>query len=646
MLIDKEQIQKAKEKIGDNNADLIATMLNLEQYDPHNKKALCCFHKEDTPSFIYNSKSHSFHCFGCGVNVDIIDAAMHTGMSFIEAAKALFDTAGMKLPLGEHKVRDKADYRYPVPPPDIEPVQAYEYLAKRGISKETCEYAGIKQDEHGNIAFCYYDLNDVLKTVKYRPARKIQHGEAKCWCQAGADTEPLLFNMNKVNISEPCLICEGEIDALACMEAGFRNVVSVPFGANALQWIEHNFDWLETLDSIVLCGDNDEPGQKMISEVASRLGSWRVKIVDLPDEYVTENGKTVSIKDANELLFWGGKEALRKAIQNAKDTPVPSVVDFSDVADINLDETDGIRVGLHEVDRCLLRLFYGTLTIVSGLAGAGKTSFLYQILCGAMDAGTNCFVFGRELSASLSRSWMMYILAGNHHITSSMDAATGSAIYTIDAQSKKEISDYYKGRMFFYRDDFPGDKKSLLDSMVDSRRKYGTKVFLIDNLMCVDIGGSTENKLEKQTEFINDLIAFGVKYNAAVILVAHPRKIADANADVGLQDISGTQNIANLAHRVIGLRRVTRKEREGIKNKRGEWVSPPNPYNVMVTIIKDRLKGSSGATSGAYYDQSSRRFYSNPKEYRKQYSWDKTVYETELEYPVVDESEEVFGRVG
>lgn len=644
MLIDKEQIQKAKEKIGDNNADLIATMLNLEQYDPHNKKALCCFHKEDTPSFIYNSKSHSFHCFGCGVNVDIIDAAMHTGMSFIEAAKALFDTAGMKLPLGEHKVRDKADYRYPVPPPDIEPTQAFEYLAKRGISKETCEYAGIKQDEHGNIAFCYYDLNDVLKTVKYRPARKIQHGEAKCWCQAGADTEPLLFNMNRINPSEPLVCTEGEADTLALIESGIKNAVSIPFGCKDLHWIEHNWDFLEQFDSIILCGDNDPPGRDMVKEVTSRLGSWRVKVADLPTECILQNGKTISLKDANEVLFYLGKEALRKAIHNAKDTPVPSVVDFADIEDYNMDETDGIRIGLKEIDRKLLKLFYGTLTLISGLPSAGKTSFCYQMLANAIDQGVTCFAFGRELSDTLSKSWVNYILAGNRHISSTLDGATGSTLYTIDKDAKRQISEFYRGRLYFYRDDFPNDRDSLLNTMVDARRKFGCKVFLLDNLMTIDLKANSENHLERQTEFINDLIQFSVKWDACTILVAHPRKLLDQTADVGLLDVAGSSGIINLAHRAIGLRRVTQREKEGVKNKNGDWQVKPFPYDVSINIIKDRLRGATGAICGAYYDMSSRRFYSCPSEYDKNYRWDTTEYADKLPYPIHGE-DEIFGSV-
>lgn len=73
LFIDKNKVAEAKEKLGDNNADIIANELKLENYDAKNKKACCPYHSEDTPSFIYNKNNHNFHCFGCQKNVDIID---------------------------------------------------------------------------------------------------------------------------------------------------------------------------------------------------------------------------------------------------------------------------------------------------------------------------------------------------------------------------------------------------------------------------------------------------------------------------------------------------------------------------------------------------------------------------------------------
>ena len=112
------------------------------------------------------------------------------------------------------------------------------------ISPHTIDYADVRQDGEGNAVFNYYDTNDVLTMVKYRPSRKVKKGENKCWCQKGADTTPLLFNMNRINTTVPLLICEGEPDCLSAIEAGFTNAVSVPLGSTNFHWIEENWDFL------------------------------------------------------------------------------------------------------------------------------------------------------------------------------------------------------------------------------------------------------------------------------------------------------------------------------------------------------------------------------------------------------------------
>lgn len=571
---------------------------------------------------------------------------METGLTYIQAVQKLFEHAGVRHSFGEHGVKDRSNYRYPREEPLSDKSRVYEYLKKRCISPATADYADVREDAHGNMVFNYYDTNDVLKMVKYRPSRKVQHGENKMWCQKDADTAPLLFNMNRINVTEPLIICEGELDCLALIEAGCRNTVSVPLGANNYRWIEENWDWLEQFESIILCGDNDDPGRKMIKEVLPRLGSWRVKVADLPTECVLENGHTVSTKDANDVLFRMGAEQLRTAIQNAKDTPVPSSVDFADIPDVDLNDIDGIRTGFRDIDQSLLRLFYGSFNIISGRPGGGKTSLLYQIINNSIDDGDTCWIYSRELSTWLSKNWQLHIFAGNRNIKKCEDPNTKATYYVVPKEKKAEISEFYRGRLMFYRDEYPNDKDSLLQAMVDNRRKYGAKVFLLDNLMTIDLGGNDENINERQTAFVNSLIQFAVKYDACVILVAHPRKMPTDQADVDIYDIAGSSNIINLAHRALGLRRVTEKERQGIPNKRGDgWDKPPNPYSVIVTVIKDRLRGMAGQQFGLYYDKPSRRFFSTPEEYDKQYKWDKKVYTEPLPYPIDDQAEEVFGKI-
>lgn len=645
MIIDHDKVIEAKETLGDRNATLMAEMLQLEDYDANNMKALCCFHHEDTPSLIYNPKNYTFHCFGCQKTVDIIDVYMQTQhLTYIEAVQKLFEEAGIHYSFGEAGVRTRHQYIYPQEvSKDNDMTQVYEYMASRGISKETVDYLDIRSDGEGNMVYNYYDTNDVLTNVKYRPARKVRKGTNKCWAQKGADTTPLLYNINRINTGESITIVEGENDLAALIEAGIHNAVSVPFGAGNFSWIQENWDWLEQFDNIIICSDNDEPGIKMQKECVYRLGSWRTKVVDIPQTVTSQfTGRKVAVKDINEVLYYCGKEAVVNLIANAKDTPVPSLIDFADVKEIDLSDIEGITVGINDIDKEIMRLFYSSLTILSGTPGSGKTSFLCQLAAQSIDQDKPVWMFSREMPDWLTKNWIEYILAGNRHITQ-FQSNSGAAYWKVNEDAKREISRHYREQLMIYRDQFSNKLQDLQTSMEDSARKYGSKLFIIDNLMTVDLDATSESMNEKQTEFVQWLIQFAMKYNVATVLVCHPRKLQPGVTNVGMYDISGTSNIINLAHRAFGLKRVTKAEKEGVRKlDNSGWKVKPVKYDVRFEIIKDRLRGKSNLEVGLYYDVPSRRFFTTPEEYEHQYLWDKNVYKDHLPYPITNDSE-VFG---
>lgn len=88
--------------------------------------------------------------------------------------------------------------------------------------------------------------------------------------------------MDKIDVTKPLLICEGEIDSLAAIEAGFTNAVSVPFGANNYNWIEYNFEWLEQFEKIIIWSHSDDAGERMRREAVPRLGEYRCYVVISP----------------------------------------------------------------------------------------------------------------------------------------------------------------------------------------------------------------------------------------------------------------------------------------------------------------------------------------------------------------------------
>lgn len=628
MQIDREAILQAKEKLGDRNAQIIVEELGITDFDEKNMKCCCPFHQEDHASFIYNKKAFNFRCFGsCGRSYDILDVFMYKGATYAEACKKLFELAEMPYSFGELGVKTKRHYRYPHEVPCTDKSKVYAYFEQRKISRETLDALDVRQDSEGNVVFNYYDTNDVLTMVKYKPSHKVQHGQAKCWCQQNSDTAPLLFNMNRINVNSPLLICEGEPDCLSAIEAGFKNAVSVPLGSSNLHWIDENLEWLDQFESIIICADNDDAGVKMQKECVPRLGSWRTKVVDIPAIPIGNTGRVT--KDLNEILYVCGKDKVLELILDAKDSPVPSVADLSDVEPTEYEDVDGVTTGLKAIDDELMRLFFGTLTIVSGQPGSGKSSLLTQLACNSLDNDISTWLFSGELPNGVEKSWFNYIFAGSRNITDAI-SRRGNPYKKISTTTLAEINKTYKGRWHIYRDDYDNTLDKLIASMTDTVRKYGARCLILDNFMCIDTETS-EEELRSQTDTIKKLIEFAKKYQVAVILVCHPRKM-DAGTNVGIYDIAGTSNIVNLAHRTIGLRRVTDAERENAakySEKRRQLLK----YDVIVTVVKDRMFGRQNIDVGLYYDPASRRFFSDMDEYDRRFSWDKKEYKEPLPLP-------------
>lgn len=628
MQIDREAILQAKEKLGDRNAQIIVEELGITDFDEKNMKCCCPFHQEDHASFIYNKKAFNFRCFGsCGRSYDILDVFMYKGATYAEACKKLFELAEMPYSFGELGVKTKRHYRYPHEVPCTDKSKVYAYFEQRKISRETLDALDVRQDSEGNAVFNYYDTNDVLTMVKYKPSHKVQHGQAKCWCQQNSDTAPLLFNMNRINVNSPLLICEGEPDCLSAIEAGFKNAVSVPLGSSNLHWIDENLEWLDQFESIIICADNDDAGVKMQKECVPRLGSWRTKVVDIPAISIGNTGRVT--KDLNEIVYVCGKDKVLELILDAKDSPVPSVADLSDVEPTEYEDVDGVTTGLKAIDDELMRLFFGTLTIVSGQPGSGKSSLLTQLACNSLDNDIGTWLFSGELPNGVEKSWFNYIFAGPRNITDAI-SRRGNPYKKISTTTLAEINKTYKGRWHIYRDDYDNVLDKLIASMTDTVRKYGARCLILDNFMCIDTETS-EEELRSQTDTIKKLIEFAKKYQVAVILVCHPRKM-DAGTNVGIYDIAGTSNIVNLAHRTIGLRRVTDAERENAakySEKRRQLLK----YDVIVTIVKDRMFGRQNIDVGLYYDPASRRFFSDMDEYDRRFSWDKKEYKEPLPLP-------------
>lgn len=454
----------------------------------------------------------------------------------------------------------------------------------------------------------------------------------------------MILVRNKEHIS-----ITGNCDCLAAIESGYKNAVSPLNGASSQLWITQNFDWLEQFDEIVLAGDLDGPGQKMNAECMSRLGSWRCKIINMDEHYKTEDGKVHKIKDINEYMYWAGKTAVYQSIIHAKDTPVPGLINASKVKPIDISQMTAIPTGFEPLDKELHGLLEQTVTIITGVPGAGKSSFINAVTANAIEEGFSVAQYSGELPNSFNRGWLNQYIAGPRHMVEK-NGVNGS-FYVVDWRIEKQIDNWVDEKLWYYEDSQPEDVETLFSVMTDGVRKYGIKVIILDNLMTLDLSEDSQSVLTKQKQFIARLVSFAKKFSVAVLLVCHPRKFAQGtpkDESLDLSDISGASALGNMTHRSLALRRVTKKEKESPDSKWGK-------YDVVITIQKDRLQGKVGLEFGMYYDPKSRRFFTNYDEYAKQYSWDVNEYESQLEPPdCLYESEQlereadeyVFGRQG
>ncbi len=410
----------------------------------------------------------------------------------------------------------------------------------------------------------------------------------------------------------------GNCDALAVIEAGNKNTVSIPFGASNEKWIDTNWDFLEQFSHIILWYDNDSPGEKARKSVMHRLGIWRVSYVDIPPVI---DGKTV--KDANEVLFKFGKKKVVDCIEGAIEPEIEGVLDFSEVEEFDIESAEALYTGIKPIDDFLYKIVFGTVGIFTGKSGGGKSVLMDQIgIAEPLNQGHNVFVFSGELRPDSLKAWILFQLAGREHITETKKHAKH-----VNEKAIKKINKWAKGRLSIYDSgkDFNYTAESIFEKMEILARRKNVRVFVLDNLMSIDLDCDQENQNKKQKEFVLRCVSFARTFNVIVFIVAHPRK-GDGKRQLQKEDVAGSGDIINLAHYVFSIRRYTQKEKEGIKDPYGGYEKSCDPvdHDVQLTVLKNRITGNQDSSFDLWYDEQSMRFYSSTTELHKRYKWDDT----------------------
>ena len=541
-----------------------------------NNKCLCFMHGETNPSMSFNPKAKKYKCFSCGGSYDIFNHYQeHYNKSFIEAVKSIISDFNMNIDLDIDKT-DRKPKKAPTSH-NLYTDKILSYCNKRGITQRTLDYVGVKEKENC-VVFEY--RNELGEHVSNKYRRTKQGNGVKMWFEKDTNINTL-FNMDQVNVSEPLLICEGEFDCLSAIESGFKNAVSIPSGVNSTnEWINTNWTFIEQFEEIILWFDNDDPGRKGAREVYNRLSNNSVRIVN----YTKHN-------DINEVLYKEGKEEILEAIEKAQTPVVEGIYTLDNIEDFNIYEAEKLKTGFEAIDNKIIGMVFGSLNIFTGRNGAGKSTILNQMYIGeAIRQGYKCFIFSGELVASNVKDWLISTLA-NEQDFKTIESKSGLIYKRVDNSSRSFITERIKDKIFLYGDE-DYNINIILKKMEILAKRFGVKVFCIDNLMVIEEDLVDEYKM--QTSIVKKLKNFAKKYNCTVHLVAHPRK--SQNVDVNKDDVAGSANITNLADYVTSIERKFNEDGTDDITK--------------LSILKNRHTGKNVSIE-LKYDDVRHRFYSS-----------------------------------
>jgi len=452
------------------------------------------------------------------------------------------------------------------------------WLEERGIDLEVVTRYGLytdRQGHNGRDLVIPYRRDDKIVNRKYRgPQKRFRQdpGAPRMFWNEDSLRDATLAN-------EPLVVTEGELDALAAIQAGFPRAVSVPDGAGSnLEFIGKIWPLIKDVGQVILCGDGDEPGRKLNSELARRFGAVRCAWVAYPD----------GTKDLGDILRLKGEEAVGDALRGAMPYPVKGLYklsDYPDVAEPITYETGFTNLNPH------LRLWRGEFRVITGVPSHGKSRFALELLCSMALTHKH-----RSVIASFEMRVTPYVrdVLREHYCRKQPNDLT------ID---DKRTADDWIEDSFYFIDQDPREEQEeatvdwLIDKAGDAVVRYGVDWFLLDPWNQIEHRRQrNETEADYQGKAIASLKRFARSYDCGVIVVAHPTKdVKLPNGEIRqptLYDISGSAHWFNAAdHGVIICGDTTSNVREVMVEK-SRYRAGGAPGSAWLRLEDGRLRST------------------------------------------------------
>lgn len=275
---------------------------------------------------------------------------------------------------------------------------------------------------------------------------------------------------------------------------------------------------------------------------------------------------------------------------------------MTDVQYVDMSKLVAIPTGYKELDKKIIGLLMGDVTVLSGLSGSGKTSWIDCVVLNAVQRGYKVGIWSGELQDFRFQSWIDQISAGKNYVCKKEGYEN---YYYAPKNIANQINKWLEGKLFLYNNNYGSKWQQLFADIKTLVENEGTQLIVLDNLMALQIDSYDGDKYTQQTRFIKDLKEYAKAKNIHVILVCHPRK---EGGFLRKESISGTADLTNLADSVVIIHRIGKD----FEQRAGEFfgkdkVLPYLKYNSVIEVCKNRSMGVIDLLVGMYYEVESRR---------------------------------------
>lgn len=295
---------------------------------------------------------------------------------------------------------------------------------------------------------------------------------------------------------------------------------------------------------------------------------------------------------------------------------------MKDVKYVDISQMTVLPTGYTELDRKIMGLLLGDVTILSGLSGAGKTSWLDCIILNVVERGFKVGVWSGELQDFRFQSWIDNVAAGKNHVVKNTNFDN---LYYAPRDIADKINSWLDGKLFLYNNNYKNRWKQLFSDIKELVEKQDCKLIVLDNLMALNISDFDGAKNEQQSQFINEIKEYAKQNNIHVFLVCHPRK---QDGFLRKESISGTADLTNLCDNLFILHRVGRDFHSRAVEFLGEAeVQRLLKFDTVVEVNKNRMLGVQDYFVGMYYENESRRLKNEISEHII-YGWEEHPQQT------------------